>query len=298
MSSEILVSGLQHGLNQVNIRAAWDSSDPQSYIETNALLYTSLPFLNRKTTHYILVGLIAALALSTFSIMMRSHRHARNLNRIKSDLYRNRLRTIQAYLNPHFLFNTLTRIQDHILHHDARAGNDMIVRLSRVFRRVLDIGRDEENKIPAIRLSEELELIQDIVFLNNKLVSIPFTFSLTIDPHISAQDPWIPPMLIQPFVENVFKHAFNEGDTDKIITMSITGDLQSVKIIIEDNGIGIDGTQPAPDSPSLGMKLARERMELLNALTIENHIDVKARVPNGTRVEIYIKNNFFENDHR
>ncbi len=221
--------------------------------------------------------------------IIRTQRSAQREHKLRSDLYRNRLRTIQAYLNPHFLFNTLTSIQDHILHQDAKAGNDMIVRLSRVFRKVLDIGRYEENKIPMTRLSEEIALIKDIVYLNNKQLTVPVRFALQIDPALENTDPLIPPMLIQPFVENAFKHAFGENDADKSVLVNIAKSKETLSITIRDNGIGYTPTEAIAENSAMGTQLTQERMTILNALNVENSIDVEKIQPHGTLVTIKIK---------
>jgi sensor histidine kinase YesM len=192
-------------------------------------------------------------------------------------------------LNPHFLFNALTSIQDHILNQDAKAGNDMIVRLSRVFRKVLDTGKFEDESIPMIHLSDEIALVEDIVHLNNKQLTVPVSYALTIDSVIREADPLIPPMLIQPFVENAFKHAFHEQDEDKSVAVHITADQGYLSISITDNGIGYDGSSLIPEKTSMGIQLARERMSILNALHIANSIEVSQISPHGTLIEIRIR---------
>jgi hypothetical protein len=286
---EILVTGLQHGKNYIRIRASWNVQDPDSYVETLVTVSASLPFLNRSLIQRILIGFSVLMLMLIVASIIRTQRSAQREHKLRSDLYRNRLRTIQAYLNPHFLFNTLTSIQDHILHQDAKAGNDMIVRLSRVFRKVLDIGRYEENKIPMTRLSEEIALIKDIVYLNNKQLTVPVRFDLQIDPALENTDPLIPPMLIQPFVENAFKHAFGENDVDKYVLVHITKTKETLFITIRDNGKGYAPTESTAENSAMGTQLTRERMTILNALNVENNIDVEATDPHGTLVTIKIK---------
>lgn len=286
---EILVTGLHHGLNHIRIRAGWNIQDTGSYVETMVTVRASLPFLSRSLTQRILIGLSALLLLLIVFGIIRAQRSEQRESKLRSDLYRNRLRTIQAYLNPHFLFNTLTSIQDHILHQDAKAGNDMIVRLSRVFRKVLDVGRYEENKIPMTRLSEEIALINDIVYLNNRQLTNPVLFELKMDEGLAETDPLIPPMLIQPFVENAFKHAFTESATDKKVELNITAKDGTLYITIRDNGIGYTAATTPGEKAAMGTQLTRERMSILNALNVENSIHVEEIVPHGTLVEIKIK---------
>ncbi|MEO5905133.1 MAG: histidine kinase [Saprospiraceae bacterium] len=288
-SHEILVAGLQHGLNNVRLRASWNTSDPQSFIKTDGVLKAHLSFLSRTGSQRLLLGISFLLTALIVAVIIKAQRNVQRVNKLKSDLHRNRLRTIQAYLNPHFLFNTLTSIQDHILHQNTKDGNDMIIRLSRVFRKVLDVGKYEDDKVPLTRLSEEISLIHDIVYLNNKQLTNTVAFELEIDQKIQEADPFIPPMLIQPFVENAFKHAFNENDLHKAVVVRIVPTQEFLAISIKDNGIGYDSSITSPEKLSMGIELARERMSILNALNIENSIDVREIKPHGTAVEIKIK---------
>lgn len=209
--------------------------------------------------------------------------------KLKEDLYRNRLRMIQSYLNPHFLFNTLTRIQDRILHHDANRGNDLIIRLARVFRKILDTGKSSDEPIPLIRLSDELSFVEDMIYLHNEQLTIPVKYQLDIEPDLLQANPSIPPLLIQSFVENAFKHAFREKDTEKHVhvTIAVTKEMMEVQIL--DNGIGYPVAPMVKNQDSLGTSLAFERMEILNQLNIKNSISIHNAQPRGTLVTIKIK---------
>src|SRR5690606_21523009 len=153
-----------------------------------------------------------------------------------------------------------------ILHQDARQGNDMIVRLSRVFRKVLDTGTFEEDRMPSCRLSEEIALIEDMVYLHNRQLHTPVIFQLDIDPAIRHADPMIPPMLIQPFVENAFKHAFPSDPADKHIAVRITGSADKLTAVIEDDGIGIFAPTGPPPHTSMGTRLVPDPTAIPKAL--------------------------------
>lgn len=288
-SPELLLSGLHHGRNQAEIRASWNPADPETYIKLPVTLSVSLPLLQRHQIQRGLMALAFILIGLVVLFLIYARRNAGKAERLKGDLYRNRLKTIQVYLNPHFLFNTLSSIQDRVLHQDAREGNDMIVRLARVFRKVLDNGKIDEGKIPLTRLSEEIALIEDIVYLNNKQLNRPVRFSLSLDPDLTATNPLIPPMLIQPFVENAFKHAFNDTDEDKTVVVTIKRDQDNLIISIIDNGVGYGAAAQHRSSSSLGLQLAEERMNILNKLNIPNSITIKEVQPHGTLVWIKIK---------
>lgn len=289
-SSEILVSGLCHGKNTILVRAAWDPSDPNTYIEMPVNIIASLPLAARHQVQQgfavmlvVLIGLVAIIA----GVARRKTREAHELHR-RLDI--NQLRAIQSYFSPHFFFNLMANIQGRILHNDKEVSNSMLVKISNLFRQILYWGRDGRSGPVFIRLSQELGIIQDIVFLNNKLLDAPVEFIPDIPDSLRAEDPKIPPMLIEPFIENAFKHAFTEKMLDKWVSLSIREEENDLVILIRDNGVGMDEKKPSfATGTSSGMRLARERMEILNKLHVPNSLSILPNEPRGTRIEIRLQ---------
>lgn len=289
-SPEILVSGLRHGRNRILVRTAWDPSDPGSFESLSLVVTASLPLAARhqvQRTFGIAFAILVILVGASVAVARRKSREALELNR-KLDI--NQLRAIQSYFSPHFFFNLMANIQGRILNDDKEASNTMIVKLSTLFRRVLDLGKESRGGLAFTKLSEELRIIEDIVFLNNTLLSEPVRFTLDVPDELRSEDPSIPPMLIEPFVENAFKHAFTEKMKDKHVSVSIREEGHDLIIQIRDNGIGIGQAVPSPRTgTSSGMLLARERMEILNKMKIANTLSVRPVTPHGTLVEIRVQ---------
>ncbi len=288
-STELLVSNLRHGNNTIRVQATWDTQDLENIIEKIFSIHANLPLFHRASTLWTLIALLSMTIAWAIYIFVRARKTALREQKLKEDLYRNRLRMIQSYLNPHFLFNTLTRIQDRILHLDANRGNDMIIRLARVFRKILDTGKSADEPIPLIRLTEELSFVEDMIFLHNEQLTIPVKYQLDIAPELLQANPSIPPLLIQSFVENAFKHAFREKDDEKHVEVTIVATKEMMEVQILDNGIGYPVDPKVKNQDSLGTMLAFERMEILNKLTITNSISIHNAHPRGTLVIIKIK---------
>ncbi|MBP8086281.1 MAG: histidine kinase [Saprospiraceae bacterium] len=288
-STELLVSGMKHGINSILVQATWDTQDPKSIIEKIFRIKATLPLFQRTSTHWTIIGLLLISIGCALYIYLRSRKSALREKKLKEDLYRNRLRMIQSYLNPHFLFNTLTRIQDRILHHDAQKGNDLIIRMARVFRKILDTGKSAEEPIPLIRLSDELSFVEDMIYLHNEQLTVPVQYRLEVDSDLMQMNPSIPPLLIQSFVENAFKHAFQEKEGEKLVHVTIAATEGMMEVHILDNGIGYPSTSKDKNKESLGTMLAFERMEILNQLKIKNSISIQNAEPHGTHVIIKIK---------
>lgn len=288
-STEILVSGLHHGKNNLVFRAKWMGASATEVVETSSQLTVFIPFWQRITT---LWGMAIVIFSGIIFFIWREVHRRRQLTLLTSKLYLNRLKTIQAYLNPHFLFNALTSIQDYILHKDRKEGSKMVVSLSRILRQVLDFGNSkmeiQNQNISLVRLSQEISFLKDYLYLENKQQTIPFTSDIVIDPMVLESDPMIPPLLIQPFFENAIKHAFREKDTDKQINLKIHKKENTLYVLITDNGKGISVASSHTNGTSLGIKLARERMDILNKLGFPNDIKIRDVKPGGTAVEITI----------
>ena len=114
-------------------------------------------------------------------------------------------------------------------------------------------------------------------------------FIVNIPDHLNTEEIRIPPLLIQPFIENSFKHAF-KGEMDRMpeIELSIGCQDRHLNINIRDNGKGMMNPSDSRFNTRLGMKLANERMEILNSLKIDNNIAITPATPYGTNINITI----------
>lgn len=286
--NEILVAGLRHGVNGICLRAAWNPEDPLTYVSLDFPLQASLPVFARHQVQWAL-GAITCLLIGLVTVSIRrARRNALQADILRGELYKNQLRAIQAYFSPHFFFNTLASIQNRLLQHDAEKSNEMIVRLARVFRKVLETGKGEKDTTSFIRLSSEISIVEDMVYLYTMQSMRPVTFTLEVEDTVREEDPMIPPMLIEPFVENALKHAFTDEMEDRRVSLKILWAGNSLLIRIQDNGVGL-GKARDTQGTSMGTRLARERMNILNALHIENSLNLSPASPRGTLVTILIQ---------
>ena len=291
--TEILIQNLKHGINTIEIIACSINQNANSCIKFKTNINARLPFIQRQSSYYLIGLLFILLVCIIILYYIATLKNKQKLSQLNSDLLKNRLRTIQSYLNPHFLFNTLTTLQDYILHKDRHEGSDLIVRLSRIFRHVLKLGYLEKKnhslQIDLIKVSEELSLINDIVFLQNLQQVKPVLFKIELPENINVEHIYIPPLLIQPFIENAFKHAFTGKETAPEINLIFTMNENYLFIKIQDNGKGFDNNSISTNGTNIGIKLANERMSILNSLNIQNNITIENRNPTGTEISITIK---------
>lgn len=207
-----------------------------------------------------------------------------------------RMQSLQAHMNPHFIFNCLNSIENFIMRNEKREASDYLLKFSTLIRIILDVNRLElvpfEKNLEALKLYIELEQLR----FNNK-----FKFIIDIDENLHDPEYRVPSLLIQPYVENAIIHGLAPSDKPDLylhISASIHDDC--IEFIIEDNGIGrLQASkykqQNKPNHKSIGLLLTQEKIDIFNlqhqARSEVKFIDLFTRdgQANGTRVIVKIK---------
>lgn len=141
---------------------------------------------------------------------------------------------LRAQMNPHFIFNSLNSINRFIQLSDPDAASDYLTKFARLIRLVLDNSKEEmvslEQEIQAIKLYAELEILR---------FSGRFKYTFDLDDNLDLHGIHVPPMLIQPFVENAIWHGLMHKDgADGLLYLSISRKGKFLVIVVQDNGIG------------------------------------------------------------
>jgi two-component sensor histidine kinase len=196
-------------------------------------------------------------------------------------------RLLRLQMNPHFFFNSLTTIQSMVLRDEKDKASDVVLSFARLMRLILESSREE-----LIPISQEIEIVERYSLLQSLRHPNRFNLSVSIEPIAIREDLLIPPLLLQPFIENCIEHAF-PSDVNGTIQLTISQINGSLIFTIEDNGIGFNTLEKSTGGQhkSLATQITRERLEIIKskykkdtALTIESPIDGER----GTRVTIKI----------
>ncbi|MEZ5029933.1 MAG: histidine kinase [Saprospiraceae bacterium] len=207
-----------------------------------------------------------------------------------------RLKAMRAQMNPHFLFNALNGIQNFIHQEDGDKASRYLAKFAGLVRQSLNLSNTE-----LITLEDEVAFIQDYLFINQKLrFDGRLHFEVRVDDEIDEDRVMIPPMMVQPFVENAIEHGFTKRQSGTIVITFDLLDNDVIRCAIQDDGIGreeairIQAVNPMRSQhQSLGIGITRERLDLLNRSGFNGHrleiIDLKDDQGHalGTRVELY-----------
>jgi len=213
--------------------------------------------LSRK--NILLLSLIGFILLATaFVLFYQRTRSYRNKHQILSLEQKVRL----SQMNPHFLFNSLTVIQDFILGNDNDKAFRYLSKLSGLVRGVLEHSTHEY-----ISIREELDILTAYVELQNLRFDNGISYRFDIDSEIDLDEVRIPPMLAQPIVENALIHGELRNNPEAEIKICLMKNKENscIDFTVEDNGIGILETTKQ-DSPhkSMATKILHDRVRIYN----------------------------------
>jgi len=142
---------------------------------------------------------------------------------------------MNAILSPHFIFNSLTGIQNYILKNDIDKASDYLSKFSRLIRMII-----EKASQPTILLKDEIKRLQFYLELEKERFQDKFKFEIVLDEHLDIDNIEIPNMIIQPYLENAILHGILPKNDLGHLTLSFKlKDSKFIEIIIEDDGIGI-----------------------------------------------------------
>lgn len=233
------------------------------------------------------VAVIAAVLL----LLLIVGRHYRGL-RLEADMKRQIANTemmaLRAQMNPHFIFNCINSIDALIQNNDKYLATIYLNKFARLIRNILDSSK--QNTIPLTRDLETLQLYIDLEQFRNE---DKFKAEIHVDEQLLEEDCRIPPLIIQPYVENAILHGLrHRQDSSGRLSIRICREGEHLVYRIQDNGVGRAANMQRPSHRSYGMEISRDRVNLFNK---QEHIPViitdlhQDGRPAGTCVQVSLK---------
>jgi ligand-binding sensor domain-containing protein len=199
---------------------------------------------------YLVIGitcLLIVLIVFKQRVKIIQKKQAKELERINLEhqLKLSQETALRAQMNPHFIFNVLNSIKSYIYENDKKKAASYLQRFSDLVRKIL-----EQSSMSWVKLDEEIELLKLYIELESMLFIDEFNYSIQIDDKIDTSHTSLPSLILQPFIENAFKHGLRhklgEKKLDILFTMDPTNTV--LNVTITDNGVGRSQSKIINDS--------------------------------------------------
>lgn len=257
-NQEVLFNSLESGDYVFEIRAREANNDWSNISRISFSI--DKPF-------YLKIWFIAATILLIGGIFFYYWRF-RTLDEARSkELISSNIKALKNQMSPHFIFNSLNSIQYFIATNQKREANIFLSKLSDLVRNVLNTTNES-----SISLEEDMHRIEDYVQLEQMRLANSFIFKLKNEENLNLEKYQIPPMLLQPLIENAIWHGLSEIEKDGEILLNLKTDGTDVLISIIDNGHGMDIEKWENDPSnsgkgnSIGLFNVKQRMKLLSKI--------------------------------
>lgn len=227
--------------------------------------------------------------------LLEQERRDRLLAVLKRRISETELKALRSQMNPHFIFNSLNSIENFMMKNDKRMASSYFHKFASLIRMILDSSRNE-----LVSFAKDMEALQLYVELEQLRYGHKFQYKAIMDPRLLDGDYPVPPLLIQPYVENAILHGLAQSDKEELALVVEAGfDDDYLIYTIQDNGIGREkaATYKPQRLPykSMGMQITRERISILNQQQQANgEIEItdlydEDRQPCGTKVRVRLK---------
>jgi len=234
----------------------------------------------------IIYSAILIFSFAVFAFIFYRRKREAQMKHQLADL---NMRAINAQMNPHFIFNCMQSIQTLIAKKDLHNASVTLLRFAKLIRKVLDHSMSKQ-----VTLEDELETLNDYVALEKNRLEGNLIFNVTVENEIDTNETFLPPLLLQPIVENAIVHGIKSQGGSGTIAINISRILNKIRIEITDDGGGRKTQENISARKSYGIALTKERLDCMQALsnsksdyTAENIVDVNGNVT-GTKVTLLL----------
>lgn len=211
-------------------------------------------------------AIVLLVVLFIFSLYQYRIRQIKKREKLKHEfeqaLTEMEIKALRVQMNPHFLFNSLNSIKHFLIQGDIKSGVRYINKFSRLLRLILN-----QSQLNEISIEQELQFLKLYLEIESMRFDQSFTWKINTPSDLELNKFCIPPLSIQPFVENAIWHGLMHKEGVRLLTISISQTSDHIKISVEDNGIGREKaksikSKSATKEKSYGVDLSKQRLEL------------------------------------
>ncbi|MDD6492561.1 MAG: histidine kinase [Firmicutes bacterium] len=222
----------------------------------------------------VFMFLLMYLLVRAVRVVAFHHRTSIEAEKLEEKLRNSRIVLAMSQIRTHFIFNVLNAISG-MCKYDAQKADETVVRFANYLRSNIDIMQEDE----PIPFFKELEHLGDYVVLEQ----VRFGDRISFRTELEVTDFQIPPLVLQPIVENSIKHGILPKGVDGTIYLSTKNDGANIVITIEDDGIGFSKESEIGED-SVGLSNVRFRLEYM----VDGKLEIRSREGQGTTVIIKI----------
>ncbi|MDY8137125.1 histidine kinase [Aquimarina sp. 2201CG5-10] len=225
--------------------------------------------INKNRLFSYLLGSFLFIAISI--LLYRGHTNKVRFHQLNEELSLNRLKSLRSMMNPHFLFNSFSTLQNYILKKDNLKANEYMTELSGLIRNVLS-----SSDSIYISFKEELQILKSYIRIEQERFSENFKVVYNIDNKLVDSNPTIPSMVVQPYIENAIIHGFSHSDKKGLLTLSFYKESNALICRVLDNGIGRDKAEQLQKQGndtihlSIATRNTDERLRILSRIGGDN----------------------------
>ncbi|MDO9000929.1 MAG: two-component regulator propeller domain-containing protein [Bacteroidota bacterium] len=272
-----------------NDEGLWDTKETAFYFTIARPFYL--------TWWFILICIVffggSIFTIFKFRVLSIAKNQKIEFNR-KVEMSKIELKALRSQMNPHFIFNSLNSIQHYIFNNKSDEAIKYLSKFARLVRIILN-----NSDKPTVTVEEDLEGLKLYLELEQMRFEGKFDYEIVIDESVDVDYDIMPPMLMQPYVENAILHGLNPNTIKGKLIINLSAENNFLICTITDNGIGrkksaeIRHTMPISKHKSLGMKITEDRLRILNEINNSKLsviiTDLKeGDISKGTQVKLFI----------
>jgi hypothetical protein len=281
-------SGVPPGIYTLVIESTYDEW-PWVDQQTRLMISVKSPPLFQRQSFQFAILVVLGLSFTTIVYLRLRNVNMKKevmITRLEKESNLSKLNFLKSQMNPHFYFNTLNAINSFVLKHEIREANLYLTRFAKLMREILDNSQKE-----FVKIVDEEAVLDNYLSLQQLRFQGLFDYKINIDPELMEKV--IPPMFLQPFIENSVEYAFIDLPEKGWLEINFErGDNEIICSVI-DNGIGIDRSlkiKKRSNRKSTAIHNIYKRIEILNTIyDLSVQIDITKRNPDneefpGTRI--------------
>ena len=250
---------------------------------------------------FVVTVLVVSFLIIRNILLQRKNEKLRN-EQVQATLKHNatelEMQALRAQMNPHFIFNCLNSINRFILKNESEAASSYLTQFSRLIRMVLtNSGKS------SISLEEEVNMLTLYMDMEKLRFKDAFNYQFEFDPDVDVQGISVPPLLLQPFVENAIWHGLMHKKENGLVVIAFSLQYNTLVCTITDNGAGrnhngLNKINPAGNHKSMGIQITKDRLSLINSEVAAERVTFEIEdlhgadgLPGGTKVTLKMNTN-------